>query len=199
MTVSARELRYRLRRKYERNTGDAPMPQHLVMFEVPVDGVRTGLPVRRRIDAVAVGLWAKTGHYVDGFEIKVSRADLLAELRDPEKSEHAIAMCDRWWLVLGDAALLREGDPVPQTWGILAAHGRGLTVVRDAYLSPVDSGKRFVAAMLQASLRSHGACRGLGYLDGIVRGLKVGEERADRKWSGRLAIAEAAARAGRSG
>lgn len=186
---SAREMRRRLRAKYGRTTQLMKVPEHLVLFEVPVDSIETKaeryhLPeapagehpsmeawarqpgYRRRIDAVAVGMWRGTGHLVHGFEIKVSRSDLLAELRNPRKAEAAVRACDRWWLALSDPRLLRDGDEVPDGWGVLAARGRGLTVVHDAGPQPGVRDGQFLAALLGSSLRYHGICRGLGYMNG---------------------------------
>lgn len=183
MSITAREMRYRLRRRFEQNTDQNPMPSHAVMFEVAIDGVRrwqhpdgsaTLQPVKRRIDAVAVGLWAKTQYLVHGVEIKVSRGDLLSELREPEKAATAANTVDRWWLALGDRTLLRDNDPLPDGWGVLAASGRGLTVVREPAPQAGERSRQFIASMLQASFRSHGACRWLGYQDGKRDGISVG-------------------------
>lgn len=52
-----------------------------------------------------------------GFEVKVSRSDWLAELRDPGKSETWRCYCDRWWLVVPDRAVV--ADDLPAGWGLL--------------------------------------------------------------------------------
>ena len=173
------EIRHLLRRKFTKTTAAVPMPEHAIAFEVPIDGFeRIPLPrgdvyerkVRRRIDAVAIGLWGSTDHLVHGFELKVSRPDLLCELRNPEKSQAAIDSVDRWWLVLGDRDLLRPEDPVPESWGILAPskNGRGLRIIRQPTAQAGIRDNRWIAGLLQASFREHGACRGLGYIDGVV-------------------------------
>jgi hypothetical protein len=177
--VNAHEMRRRIGIKYGKVTDGIKMPEHLVMFEVQIDGRPRweGGPVaRQRIDAVAVGIWKKTQHLVHGFEIKVSRADLLAELRDPTKAAASVRLCDRWWLALGSPDLLRDSDDVPDGWGILAASGRGLRTIIRADPQPGERDNRIWAGIVQASLRSHGACRGLGH----VAGFRAGQEWADR-------------------
>jgi len=177
-------MRRRIGARYGRTTGAVRVPEHLVMFEVAIDGPprwadHPDLGVKRqRIDAVAVGIWRRTEHLVHGFEIKCSRADLLAELRDPMKAAAGVRACDRWWLALADRSLLRDGDPLPDGWGVLAVRGRGLTVIRDAAPQPGERDGRFLAGLMQAALRAHGACRGLGYVDGYVTGHEHGKAHA---------------------
>jgi hypothetical protein len=126
-------MRRRLTARFGKTSGSMQMPEHAVLFEVPVDGVRrweyvdndgtrqqAEMPCRRSIDALAVGLWRRTDHLIHGFEIKATRADLRAELRDPDKSEPARRLCDRWWLVLADRKLLGDDAP-PEGWGVLYA------------------------------------------------------------------------------
>ncbi len=54
------------------------------------------------------------------FEVKVSRGDLLAELRAPQKAAARRRYCDRWWLVVPDRAVVVDDLPP----------GCGLTVVQ---------------------------------------------------------------------
>lgn len=200
-----RELRRRLKARFGRSSNAVGIPEHAVLFEVPVDGVRrwaatedleaVELRCQRRIDAVAVGLWARTEHVIHGFELKATRADLLAELKDPEKSEPARRLCDRWWLVLADKDLIKPGE-LPDGWGLLCVFGRGLrALVQPLPLEP-ERNPRFVASLVQTALRSHGACAGLaridGHLAGYQRGLEVGRHEADRKWALRRLRTEAA-------
>lgn len=68
-----------------------------------------------------------------GFEVKATRSDLLAELRQPAKAGVWCAYCDRWWLVVPDPSL--AAGVLPDGWGLLAPEVGGrlpLRVVRDA-------------------------------------------------------------------
>lgn len=183
-----RDLRRRLTNRFGRTSGSVGMPEHAVLFEVPVDGVKrwdwetasgaagtSEMKVRRRIDAVAVGMWKRTDHLVHGFEIKASRADLVKELRDPLKSEPARRLCDRWWLVLADRKLLGD-DQVPDGWGVLYRSGHGLRVLVKP--EPIETVRdpRFVAALVQSAMGGNGAvARGLGRVDGYAAGHKRGK------------------------
>lgn len=82
----------------------------------------------RTADALVVDLWPSSGHLIHGFEVKVSRSDWLTELKDPDKAEAFKPYCDRWWLVVPDATLVR--DDLPAGWGLLALGSDGRLRVR---------------------------------------------------------------------
>lgn len=86
----------------------------------------------RTADAMVVDLWPSSGHLIHGFEIKVSRSDWLTELKDPEKAGAFKPYCDRWWLVVPDAAIVR--DDLPAEWGLitLAKNGDTLRIHKQA-------------------------------------------------------------------
>lgn len=82
----------------------------------------------RTADALVVDLWPSSGHLIHGFEVKVSRSDWLAELRDPEKAGAFLPYCDHWWLVVPDATIVR--DDLPAGWGLLVVDKEGKLRVR---------------------------------------------------------------------
>jgi hypothetical protein len=110
----------------------------------------------RTADAVAMGLWPMTtGLEVHGFELKVSRGDWLRELKQPEKSEELARFCDRWWMVVGDAAIAKPTE-LPPGWGLLVPRNGRLHAARSA---PKLEGREqpdrlFIASMLRAATRS---------------------------------------------
>lgn len=199
--LTTREVRQRLVNKFGRTSEVILMPEHLVLFEVTIDGrprldrYRGGVRAsRQRIDAVAVGIWARTQHLVHGFEIKVSRSDLLAELRDPSKAEAGARACDRWWLALGDRRLLRSLDEVPDGWGVLAPRGNGLTVMREPAPMPGERAPGFTASLLQAAMVTPSYRRSLGWQAGYAKA--HGENvRADRAFDRGYDAGRAAERA----
>lgn len=101
-------------------------------------------------DGIAMSLWPSRGLTLDGFEIKVSRSDVLKELRSPEKSVPVQQYCDHWWLVLGDASLIQPGE-LPATWGLMVV--RGTTQLRAVTPAPALKPKpldiTFVASVLR--------------------------------------------------
>lgn len=85
----------------------------------------------RRADGIAVAMWRSLGLEIHGFEVKCSRADWLKELKDGGKSDEIFRYCDRWWVVVGDATIVRDGE-LPPTWGLQLPHGNGLKVAHKA-------------------------------------------------------------------
>lgn len=69
-----------------------------------------------------------------GFEVKVSRSDWLAELRDPSKAEAWKRYCDRWWLVAPRNVVDAVRGDLPDDWGLMCPSGNGLRVARQAPL-----------------------------------------------------------------
>jgi hypothetical protein len=81
-------------------------------------------------------------------EIKVRRADLLSDLRDPGKREAYLQMAGQCWYVL--AAGIGEAEEIPADCGVIVAHGEDfarLEVLRAAPRRPRDP-----AFMQQAGL-----------------------------------------------
>lgn len=60
--------------------------------------------------------------------MKVSRADWLTELRNPDKAEAWVRYCHYFWLVAGSKDIIK--DDLPEDWGLLVPHGRSLRVVK---------------------------------------------------------------------
>jgi hypothetical protein len=96
-----------------------PAESHALMFEV---APRTGGGTRYA-DAVAVGLWASHGHAIEGFEVKVARADWLNELKQPQKSDPVAKYCNRWWLACTPGVAAPAELPVG--WGMLELQSAG--------------------------------------------------------------------------
>ncbi|WP_235533659.1 MULTISPECIES: hypothetical protein [unclassified Roseateles] len=63
-------------------------------------------------------------------EIKVSRADLLGELRRPTKSAAYRALCGQCWFVI--KAGIAEPDEIPAEYGVLIGHPTHLELARPA-------------------------------------------------------------------
>jgi hypothetical protein len=63
-------------------------------------------------------------------EIKVSRADLLGELRRPAKSAAYRALCGQCWFVI--KAGIAEPEEIPAEYGVLIGHGSHLELARPA-------------------------------------------------------------------
>ncbi len=110
----------------------------------------------RTADAVALGLWPSRGLELLGFEVKISRADLLAQLRNPAKSTEIQKYCDRWWLVLADASLIKPGE-LPPNWGLMVVRGtKQLRAVTEApKLRAKKMDRAFLASMIRQVHKTH--------------------------------------------
>lgn len=123
--ISTPTLEGMLRAKFDRQ-------QYALLFDVP-DAV--SLAQKRRIDAIAFGLWASGGQEIQGFELKVSRSDWLRELKQVDKADPFIALCDRFWLVTADNKIAKA-EEIPACWGWMSATRAGLRVQRPAQRLP---------------------------------------------------------------
>lgn len=123
--------------------------RHLIPDETKPAGVfapeiQAPGPSARRADLIWWGATAASGRELVGYEIKVNRADLVAELADLTKSDPWQRYCDRWNLVLAHPSLA-DGLDLPPTWGVLAPPSgrrtRTMTVLAPApKLDPADQG-----------------------------------------------------------
>ena len=84
------------------------------------------------VDALALSAYpsGETGAELHGFELKVSRGDWRAELKDPGKADQVRRFCDRWWLVVPAPAdaILEDGE-LPPGWGLMVV-GKGKAVAK---------------------------------------------------------------------
>jgi hypothetical protein len=105
---------------------------------------------RRTADFVAMDLWTSGWLDLHGHEVKVSRSDWLRELKDPDKANEFIPYMNRWWLVVSDRAIVREGE-LPSEWGLMAMSVGGLKVIKRA---PRRESKPFTPSRLAGLLRA---------------------------------------------
>ncbi|NQZ76752.1 MAG: hypothetical protein HRT61_11740 [Ekhidna sp.] len=109
----------------------------------------TGTNVRRRADAICMNIWPSKGYVIHGFEIKVSRADFLHEMKDITKSEEIGQYCDYWWLATPSGLVdVRE---VPEKWGLIELTKGGMRIKKQAPRkdAPKEIPRHFMAAMLR--------------------------------------------------
>ena len=113
--ITSSDLEARLARRYPREKG------WCLFTEVP----NASWGGTRRTDALVLNLSSQS-QTLEGFEIKVSRADWLNELRQPEKSAQGLLeYVNRWWLVVGSKDLVKDGE-LPEGWGLLIPRGKNL-------------------------------------------------------------------------
>lgn len=140
---------------------------------------------QRSADAIAMTLWPSRGLELNGFEVKVSRGDWLKELKNPEKAESVCKYCDRWWVVVGDKEIVKDGE-LPPTWGLMVPRGKKSLVVsvKAPKLNPQDVDRDFLASLLRkaseeiADPQAVKTARDRGYESGKAVGRSEGEEDA---------------------
>jgi hypothetical protein len=116
-----------------------------------------GFDARRTADFLAMDLWPSKGCVLHGHEVKVSRSDWLHELKQPEKAAEFIPFVNYWWLVVSDAAFVRDGE-LPDGWGLMAVRSDRLVVVKPAVLRDAKSMNRSrLAAFVRAVAKTAGA------------------------------------------
>lgn len=89
----------------------------------------------RTLDALVLDRYITRGvREIHGIEIKCTRADLLAELRDPTKAQAWERYCTRFWLATAPAAT-PDPSEIPPHWGLMAVTGGHLAILRRAKLN----------------------------------------------------------------
>lgn len=119
-------------------------PEWALFFEVYASTGGAG----PRTDAVAVNTYPSRGLLIHGFEMKVSRADWLRELKDAGKAEGMFGYVDHWWLVLGDRSIVKPGE-LPEPWGLMAPRSNGMLaiVTRAQKLKPKPMDRGLIASL----------------------------------------------------
>ena len=151
-----------------------PLSDGYAMIEEVGNG--TGAKCTRHADAVVMNLWPSRGLEIMGFEYKASRSDWLNELKQPGKADPVFRYCDKWYLVVGDASIVKDGE-LPLNWGLLVAKVSGdgeaaTTTLRESVpatkLEPQSLDRSFVAAMLRAAAKE-------SVSDDLIKQAKAGE------------------------
>lgn len=143
MSITADDIRKAL-------AGTYTSPEWYLGFEV---GNSTGAGCRRHADAVAINAYPSKGFETRGFEIKVSKQDLKAELDNGIKSDEIARFCDYWFLVVPKG--LTEGFTLPPTWGVIEyADGNLRQKVKAEKLDKIAPTIGFLCAMLRGRERS---------------------------------------------
>lgn len=98
-----------------------PLPRWVTVRELPN---ATAWKAARRIDLFAIGAWPSEGFDTVAFEVKVSRADFLRDMKDPTKQRFSRLMASNFYFAtvagivkpgeLPDWAGLVEFDPADE-------------------------------------------------------------------------------------
>lgn len=102
-------------------------------------------------DGIAMHMYPSRGFEIHGFEIKVSRSDWLSELKKPAKADEIFKYCHKWWLVVSDKDIVKDGE-LPHTWGLMVMQKNGLIAkVQAPVIEPEAFDMGFVASLLRSA------------------------------------------------
>lgn len=128
------------------------LEDHFVDPKDPTSGVvlrevqAPGSP--RRIDVLAVSLWASRGYGVDAVEIKVDARDFQAEIATPAKADPWWRHSNRFWIA-APSTLIANPNVLPPGWGLLVpGNGRRFKIVVKAADRPLDMSMSLFATVV---------------------------------------------------
>ncbi len=171
MKLTTEQVRERLHNKYSGND------------VILLDEVRsaTGFGYNcTTADALCFHLWPSGGFEIHGFEIKVTRNDLLKEIQRPRKAENISQFCDRWWLVVGDASIVNLVE-LPPHWGLMIPYGNGLSIKKSSVLrKPTPMDREFFMSIARSMYRQNPEAEAMQqqWQRGYDEGYKEGTEKA---------------------
>lgn len=146
MSLTAADVRAAMCARY-------PGESHAICYEVARS---TGHAANRHLDMIVMDLWPSRGLALHGIEIKVSRGDLLRELKDPAKADEIGRYCDFFWIAAPKG--VAKPDELPLAWGLIEVTDTATSrVVKQAQridAAPID--RSFLAAMLRGATRGAG-------------------------------------------
>ena len=106
----------------------------------------------RRIDLFVMFLWNMHGQKRIAYEVKVSRADFLSEIRHPEKRAFALSVSNEYYFVT-PPGLVRPSE-IPEEAGLVEVSSSGVRVKRKAPFRVTERPPwYFVAALVRAATR----------------------------------------------
>lgn len=104
--------------------------------------------IRQRIDAWAYNTWPSQREAIS-FEVKVSRADFLHELRSPRKREAAMAVSNKFYFVVVDG-VVSDLSEIPEDCGYMITRGNAIAVLKEAPYRPMaDLPMSFISSLLR--------------------------------------------------
>ena len=172
--MTATDVRIALRNRYSDHR------RYALAEEV---GLTTGYS-HRRLDMMVLDCYGCNGFRIDGFEIKVSTADLRRELEDPEKHIAFFDIIDYYTLVAPAGVVDPLMDIIPKKWGILIVNEDGSTRQKRKALALEDRKadravpRGFLASIVRSIQQRQPSAEELK--KEYERGYKEGEENRNR-------------------
>lgn len=121
----AEEVLAKLEHVFPKSSGNLILPS-----------VRDGLSdlkSARVADAIVISTWPSRGLFIAGIEIKVTKTDWRAELRNAAKAEAFAKYCQFWYMAF-PTTVVPLGE-IPPRWGAISVRRDGATIVKQAILN----------------------------------------------------------------
>jgi len=169
--TDSKEIIYALKNKYSPEVGEWAFLEQV--------GKSISDSYNTWADAIVVGMWKSRGHEIIGFEVKTSRQDWLREKRKPSKADGVGKFCHRFYLVVGDESIVKEGE-LPMNWGLMVPHTKNsLRIKKEAVIikNPEPATMGFMCAILRRAMQQCLPEKRLQreYRRGLTEGEKIGQ------------------------
>ena len=130
MKPNANNIRRGLERRYANGWRVLhEVSNHLGWMQDKRSAKENGGVSKRKLDTIAIGMFRSTKYAIVGHEIKVSRADFLAELREPENARAFDDLVNEFYLV-APKGVVKKTDHLPYGWGLLTWYPTRIVVTR---------------------------------------------------------------------
>lgn len=104
----------------------------------------------RYFDAWAINLYPSKGHRTIAYEVKVSRADFLREIKDPSKRREALMFSNEFYFVAPKGLL--DPKEIPEECGLIEVTHAGSRIKKHAAFRPdVEPTWNFLASIARRS------------------------------------------------
>ena len=110
-------------------------------------GTGYGKDVQQSIDAWAMNLYPADGLIRVSYEVKVSRGDFLAELKQPQKRKHALLVSNRFYFAAPKGLIKPEELPAEAGLIEVLDNGRAHTRIHAPWRDAMPVSSKFLASV----------------------------------------------------
>lgn len=165
--LNANEVVEKLRGRY------AP-DSYMLIEQAPDDVMRQG----SKLDVLVCSLWRSRGFELHGIEIKVSVSDWRRELKEHAKADWWWRHVHRFYVAAPSDVAALIANELPAGWGLLAANGAGVRVLREiAPRTPEPMPWVVTLGLLRAAASAGVNALARARDEGYARGLELGTKR----------------------
>lgn len=148
LKIDAKAIIAALQKRHQWNGGNG----WLFLTELRI-GTGFGRDAEQRLDAWAMAMWPSRGHERVAYEIKVSRSDFLAELKNPAKRKRALLLSNLFYFA-APKGLIRADELPPEAGLMEVEDGTAWSTVPAPWRDTPPANWRFVAAIARLAMRA---------------------------------------------